>query len=365
MRRRAWLVVGGLVAVGIGLFVLRPADPPRDAATEAAQAGTDATTPNARRAAPDPSHAAVPGGAVVARNAAAGSAAPAALPATALPLPSPDTPIASILADLERRARAGDPRAACRLAAELGRCATLARRQASAFQPQQALIQPGTAQPDPAQVERFVDFAARQQVELERDQALCAGVPAERLREATPWLYAAARGGSEAARVVFVTGAWTMVDPYAMRHADVLAAYSRDAERMALASVEGGSPEMLRMLGMAYASRDSRHALGGVVDPDPVRAHALLRLLLDQRPAGTTGAPAPPRSEDGTRVQRLPEQRAYEEIDAGLDPAQRATSDATYARLAARRAEYQARQPQSPRPSRFINSIVQPDACDR
>lgn len=297
---------------------------------------------------------------------AAASASPAGATATRpVPLPPTGAPLVGIIDDLERRARAGEARAACRLAAEIGRCASLARREAMVAHSLSAPPTPGGQQSDPAQIERFVDLAARQQVELERDQALCAGVPRERLRDAAPWMLAAARAGNEAAMTAFAGGMWMMFDPYAMRHAEVLAAYSREAERMALSLAEAGSPAMVRSLGMAYATGAPGGPLGGVVDPDPVRGHALLRTLLEWRPPG--GAPMLPRiAVDSTPAARtLPEQRAFEALDAGLDPGQRAASDALFARLNARRTEYEAREGTRARPGTFINSIIQPDACDR
>jgi hypothetical protein len=291
-------------------------------------------------------------------------AAPATSPAS-LPLPPPGAPLAGMIDDLERRARAGDARAACRLAAEIGRCANVSRREAYAAQAQHAPPPSGGPQADPTQIERYVEFAARQQVELESDQALCAGVPQERLRGAAPWMLAAARGGNQAAMLAFTSGLWPMLDPYAMRHAEVFAAYSREAERMALALVESGSPEMMRSLGMAYAAGNPGSPLGAVVDPDPVRGHALLRLLLEHRPSGAPPVPPRPAGVGVTVARALPEQRAFETLDASLDPGQRAASDALFARLGARRDEYDARVRAGARPTRFINSIIQPEACDR
>jgi hypothetical protein len=47
---------------------------------------------------------------------------PASTSISAQPLPAADTPLADILDELSRRADAGEPGAACRLAAELMRC---------------------------------------------------------------------------------------------------------------------------------------------------------------------------------------------------------------------------------------------------
>jgi hypothetical protein len=351
-------IVAGLVAIWFGragnapVPVAGESDAPEVAAGTDAAADADATQDTA------PASAASAGASNALRAAPSSAARPA------LPLPPPGAPLAGILDDLERRARAGDARAACRLAAEIGRCAGLARRQALPTPLQYPAASPGGNPVDDKQLERYVDFAARQQLELERDETVCAGVPRERLRDATPWLLAAARGGNTAAMVVYVSGMWTAVDPYALRHADVLAAYSREAERMALALVEAGSPELVRSLGMAYAGGAAHGALGSVVEPDPVRGHALLRLLLEPG-QNSTRAPAPAAASSGQTTPSMPEQRAFQALDATLDPAQRAASDAMFARLRARRTEFDARQP-ARMPSRtFVNSILQPDACDR
>ena len=359
-RRTGGLLLGAVIALGIGVVALRQADPPAAAPGVEPPAGARGAVEEAATPPSDPARresASIDAGIRAAASGTNGGTA-----ARALPLPPADAPLATILDDLERRARAGDARAACRLAAEIGRCAALPRRLASVNPAPQVTVPPGNNPADARQIERYIDFAARQQIELERDQALCAGVPRERLRDASPWLLAAARGGNPTAIAVFASGFWTLTDPYALRHAEVLAAYSREAERMALSLVEAGSPEMVRPLGMAYAGEDPNVAIGGLVEPDPVRGHALLRLYLGPQPGS---APAPRVGDDGKPAPPRPEQRAFEQLDARLDAAQRAESDALFARLSERRMAYDARQPARAPSGTFVHSIVQPDYCDR
>jgi hypothetical protein len=359
-RRTVGLLLGAVIALGIGMVAFRRADPPTAAPGVESPAGAKGSVEDAATTPADPARRA--SASMDAGIPATASTTNGAAAANASPLPPADAPLATILDELEHRARAGDARAACRLAAEIGRCAALPRRLASVNPAPQVTVPPGNNPADARQIERYIDFAARQQIELERDQALCAGVPRERLRDASPWLLASARGGNPTAIAVFASGLWTLTDPYALRHAEVLAAYSREAERMAMSLVEAGSPEMLRPLAMAYAGEDPNVAIDGLVEPDPVRGHALLRLYLGPH---RSGAPAQQVGSDGKPAPVRPEQRAFEQLDARLDVAQRAASDALFARLSARRMEYDARQPARAPSGTFVHSIVQPDYCDR
>jgi hypothetical protein len=74
---------------------------------------TDLKVPRAPRAAPAP-------------VAAAPHAPAAGAPPPSAPLPAPHTPVAQIYDDLAARARAGESKAACRLAADLLGCRMLA-----------------------------------------------------------------------------------------------------------------------------------------------------------------------------------------------------------------------------------------------
>lgn len=327
MKRGVTIATAGAAALGIGAWLAvgrapAPAIPAPEGAAPGAAAG---------HAAPAP---ALPTHAVATPATAAGVAvATTTAPAAALALPPLDMPLAGILADLEKRALAGDARAACRLAAELSRCATLPRRRetASMFDP---ATMAGAADLPAQDRERQIDMAARMEYAVERDATRCVGIDREKSRQAPAWLYRAARAGHLPSMSAFAGGAW-LDDPAVVHHPALVEAYRTEAAAMAEAALAAGDRGMLLALGSAFAGAAMRSRLAEVVEPDPVRGHALLRLAVDlappapARPPTVTPPPAPIRAlwrSDG--AERMFAERRLARVEAGLDPAQRAASEA-------------------------------------
>jgi hypothetical protein len=320
-RRVAAAAAAGIVVLALAALLLRRESGP---ATEGAQdpapssAAVDAT-------AQPPSEGAVP----PAGDASAARAAGQAVPSTALgtgaaPLPPPDTPLAAMLDELEERARAGEARAACRLASELSRCAMLQRRREF-----RAMVDPSGG--GPARGSRFeewrIDATARLELQIERDEAVCAGIDRAQSRQSIQWLHRAASAGHVPSMASFATGAWMVYEPGFVHQPELVAAYARDAAAMATRAVEAGDTRLLLPLGLAYAGRSGMAApLGELVEPDPAKARALLALAAET-----------PAAEGGRRGQRRANvgERVMAELDATLDPAQRAAAEAEAARLRA------------------------------
>jgi hypothetical protein len=297
---------------------------PRDAsaATDAVPPTAGATTPTAGAGSTTPSSAA-------AAPASASNASPP-LPAAAL-LPARDAPLASVIADLEQRARGGDARAACRLAADLSRCALLPRRREF-----RAMIDPLRDGGDRGSrrggaVDWQIDTAARLDVTLEDDERLCEGITREQSRRSIDWLHRAAQAGHVPSMAAFGSGNWMSTEPAFIHQPELVAAFARDAARMAAAALDAGDRSLLEPLGLAYAGRGSLVGpLGELIEPDPAKAHALLQLASESADA----APSRGRGRGGRRMA----QGVLAELDASLDPAQRAASQTELARLRAAQA---------------------------
>ena len=323
MRRRVAAAAGVLLAVaGLALLFAQREDPP-PAAQETRADGSPAVP--ARDGAPtEPAGAADRDASTRREGLAATTAAAPVAGAVPLPLPPQDTPLASVLDDLERRARAGEARAACRLASELSRCTMLQRRREF-----RAMVDPSGG--GPARGSRLeewrIDATARLELQIERDEAVCAGIDRQQSRQSIQWLHRAASAGHVPSMASFATGAWMVFEPGFVHQPELVAAYARDAASMATRAVEAGDTRLLLPLGLAYAGRSGMAApLGELVEPDPAKARALLALAAET-PAADGGRRGQRRANVGERV--------LAELDATLDPAQRAAAEAEAARLRA------------------------------
>lgn len=167
---------------------------------------------------------------------------PAKSPISAQPLPAADTPLADILDELSRRADAGEPEAACRLAAELMRCS---HRDELVFGLNVASILQDRSRPS-AEASR----GDRQRATLSTANRVCAGVAPERIAEAPHRLMNAADLGHPGAR------AWAAIHGghEAIRHLfdapDVAQRWREQAVRWAIESLDVGD----RSVGASWAS---------------------------------------------------------------------------------------------------------------
>jgi hypothetical protein len=328
MNPRATWAAGAAALLGLGAILLAierapstPAATPHDASAPA-----DAAPPTAGAATRAASAGSTTTPAATAAPASASNAAQR-MPAAA-PLPPRDAPLASVMADLEQRARGGDARAACRLAADLSRCALLPRRRT--FRAMVDPLRDGGGRRSGA-VDWRIDAAARLDVTLEDDERLCEGIGREQSRRSIDWLYRAAQAGHVPSMAAFGSGNWMSTEPGFIHQPELVAAFARDAGRMAVAALDAGDRSLLVPLGLAYAGRGSVVGpLGELVEPDPAKAHALLQLATESADAAPSGGRGP----GGRRMARS----VLAELDASLDPAQRAASQSELARLRAAQA---------------------------
>lgn len=229
-----------------------------------------------------------------------------------VPLPAPNTRVADVYDDLARRARAGDTRASCRLAAELARCAQLPMLRLQ-LRHSEARTLDGTKQPGSPEKHR-IDTVARLGNTVDAIGALCEGTGPERANEAFDWLLRAAAGGHVPAMSRFVRE--PMLSPQRYLHElDRLAAYRERAAAFALAALEAGDPEILPALAMAWAPKEvAFDMLSQVMPVDLVRARAasrtyqMVRNLAAPKPGVRRYDPL-----DGTMVALSPEQEAQAE----------------------------------------------------
>lgn len=211
------------------------------------------------------------------------------------PLPPIGTPLRSVFADLRRRAEMGDPRAACRLAAELQRCENLHEQVASYDEQLWKLEQDRRTTSD---AERAGLPAREASLEAIGDSLLtlvkdCEGAPQLSAAERVALWRQGALAGQPAALANYAVGnAFKLRD--LLEVVPELERYRREAEGMALQAAAKGDLRTSLVLAAAYSPRrDSggRIFLAQVVTPDIARSLALYRrgaqLLPAKSPAQT------------------------------------------------------------------------------
>lgn len=370
-RNRTLLFAAAVLACVIASFALLrgPSMPARTPASSPAVAAptTDqmANTAPAREAEPD-STAAPLDSRAVATGADSGPGGSAAAVAPAV-LPPPDTPLANMIGDLEQRARNGDVRAACRLAAELSRCASLAQSRAI-----RGVIDPtrraGSAPSNPG-IDMQVDIAARLDLQIEASEKVCAGISREQTRAAVPWLYSAAQGGIPSAQASFAGGGWAMQSGI-VHHPEMLSHYAADAQRFAESAIAAGDLSMMADLGLALSGIEGTVFLGAggmlveVVKPDPVRARALLLALTQENAMLRERALVRETTPQVPRGGLSPEQ-TLQTLSAELSAADLAASEAQAAQL---RANLPPAEPRKQNNASILldgNAFIRPSDCER
>lgn len=190
------------------------------------------------------------------------------------PLPPWDMPLEELVATLQPRADAGDSRAACRLAAELLRCA----RNDTAIEAHRRYSSLGSETYDQ---QGRLDIANRMDEQMVRRmerQIQCRDVPAEVLARGGDYLAQAARAGEPEAMIRYATG-----EQWNLHFDDALAdpgfdAWRRDAPAMLHRAVAAGAPEAVFLLYAAYSDDFSPYT--GLVDDDRVQSQAYRMLFL-------------------------------------------------------------------------------------
>ncbi|MCS3810156.1 hypothetical protein [Xanthomonas sp. 4461] len=216
----------------------------------------------------------------------------------ATPLPPLGTPLRSVFADLRRRAEMGDPRAACRLAAESQRCDNL-HEQVASYDEQLWKLEQGRRTTSAA--ERAGLPAREASLEAIGDSLLtvvkdCEGAPQLSSAERVSLWRQGALAGQPAALANYAVGnAFKFRD--LLEVVPELERYRREAEGMALQAAAKGDLRTSLVLAAAYSPRrDSggRIFLAQVVKPDMARSLALYRrgaqLLPAKSPAQTRSA---------------------------------------------------------------------------
>lgn len=198
----------------------------------------------------------------------------------AFSMPAINAPLQQVYPALRAEAAAGNPRAACRLAFELQRCAFLPKqREAAAHNEEQ--VSPRLRTTEPGRRALLEESRERSRRELEVADAVCAGFVAPQ-GELQPWEYllAAAQAGHEPSAVRYVSGGNIGLDlEHPLRSFDAWAAYRREAPAIAERSIAAGSPEAY--LWVAFSSLGGWYGME-LAPRDPVRAAALYMALRDR-----------------------------------------------------------------------------------
>lgn len=284
-------VVALLVAVcGVGAwwFATRTSGPVVnvDASTPARAAGT--ADPVADGASTGDSLPSAAGAATAAAVATASDTSPApgaaaiALPA---PLPPPDTPLAQVIDELERRARAGDTAAACRLGFELFRCKRAAEVAAQRSVLNQVLVQTagrggGSAagQPGSGQGEEvLVDLVARSDEMVELADAVCAGIDVRSHATPMDWLMRAATRGDAVSRSALLAQVDVITQGATLDNLDALARFRTLAPEWIAEEFERGG-DVLQHVARGMRVQMHTGLLMQTLQDRPALAHALVRL---------------------------------------------------------------------------------------
>lgn len=260
------------------------------------------------------------------------SAAPGAFPLNR-PLPDPQRPLREVLPDLRARADAGEPNAACRLAAEMEYCDRLATQlsnMSEAMRPANAQLPPGSQMaPELQAVMRQSQQAMSAGAEhLLRESAHCEGVAlVDASRRVRYWRSAALGGNVMAMRHYAVGNAFRMNET--LENLDDLRVYRREAETFAQRAVAAGDlPTVMALAAARSPNRPfRRYLLAQAVTPD--RSQALALYLYAQTLMGDDPRFSPSRTFVDQAVRNL-----EQDLDS-----------TSVARARAQESDYQLRQP--------------------
>lgn len=214
------------------------------------------------------------------------------------PLPPLDTRLADIIAELDERASAGDAAAACRLAAEIARCASVvdfdAERVADTL-----FLSVRYDEHGERHVERSANYIEQRVAEQER----CRGVDAAVLMNQARFDLAAARLGDLDAAFRFVS-ADALDTGTLVRFPELLQLYRQNAWPLFQRLLEGGYPYAPGLWGRAIQLRSN--PLGAVMPPEWNRPE-VARALYDRvvAPPQYPTSPPPPSPEAVAEADRL------------------------------------------------------------
>jgi hypothetical protein len=294
-------IVGGLVVlavlVGISIWWV-------SSRSAAPAQGGDARTPPAAEASEAPAASAqtetaegavTPATAAAAEHSSLARTSPSSPPATApaVPLPPPETPLLQVIDELERRARAGDAAASCRLGFELLRCKrkdamTLQRDLLSAGLARGATGATGSDAQRAASERAMIDMVARSDLMLEQANAVCDGLDPRAFETPLTWLYSAATAGDPTSRTALLRHVDSINQGDTLANLDVLASFRRQAPDWIAEDFQRATPvvdEIATQLGFVMQPG----LLLEVIGSRPALAHALFQIH-DRKPS-TQSAP--------------------------------------------------------------------------
>lgn len=225
------------------------------------------------------------------------SPSPPAPIASAAPLPPLETPLRDSLAMLRQRADAGEPAAACRLAAEFEYCHQIRYRlvaASEALQEQERLrFDTATGLSEEAR-QNMRDMMAANSERLLKESEHCENVPLSTAAERVHyWRLSALGGSTPALRHYAVGNAFRLNET--LDNLDALAVYRREAEALAWRGAASGDLHTGLALASALSPRRNelrRYFLAQAVQPDKVKALALylhLKRQLESAPAALGG----------------------------------------------------------------------------
>lgn len=202
-RRLAIAVLLALLGLGGALwwsFLPRPsAQNPEQAVTPRSPAVGAASEPAASDQSVEPS-----------------SPVPAAAAPPTAPLPKAELPLAQTIDELSARATAGDSRAACRLAADLGLCARLASIYASQLSDVKLIDFIAHSDADEAQREAMLQQHLELQGVHSHAQTFCRDISAEQIGRLPHYQWQAANAGHLQSAYDFLNGGGRLLSPQAL-----------------------------------------------------------------------------------------------------------------------------------------------------
>lgn len=185
------------------------------------------------------------------------------------PLPPADTPLVEIVDALTRRAEAGDPAAACRLAAELVRCSHRAQLVAS--------INSDAFRTDPESKRHLASSEHRGHERLAEANRICAGVPAARINEAFRRTMDAADLGHPGARSWIVMYGDAELARHLFDDPDAVQRWLHNVPRWVITSLEEGDWRIGASWASVAGSPFNMGPTSTLLESDPGLRLALLR----------------------------------------------------------------------------------------
>ncbi len=255
----ASLLAVGAIALSLGLWWRSAAQAPAPSAVGATELPAETTDPISVSADGDAESPAVQ--ASVQRPALAPighTPAPGAAEAPpSVPLPALDAPLAETLAELRRRADAGDARAACRVAAELRKCELVDVQLAMAqrMEANRARIEQGNGGRGGRGGNDYLQFIEQQYQQTLAASEHCASVPPSTPSEQIHYWRQAALAGHLPSMTMYATG-----NVFRLRNSLAslaeLEVYRHEAETLARRAALAGDAEALLALTQAYTPQE-------------------------------------------------------------------------------------------------------------